>query len=141
MLIDPFPVLVCRSKRLANARGVIPSRPRYALDHLSHRRCVDSQHGAFGPYNIRLSQAAQEEVFFGSGRTEDEGLLPRQTQTTDLSQVRSELKRLSDQANMVMAQNVQAQQALKIQVEGIEQQVASVVSAVQKLVVKLDERP
>lgn len=42
---------------------------------------------------------------------------------------------------MVMAQNVQAQQALKIQVEGIEQQVASVVSAVQKLVVKLDERP
>jgi hypothetical protein len=34
LLLDPLLVLMCRWKRLENARGVIPSRLRYALDRL-----------------------------------------------------------------------------------------------------------
>jgi hypothetical protein len=101
-------------------------------------------------YNNHLSQAAKnanEDIIFGSSCTaDDEGLIPSQTQMTtqttiELSQVRNELKRLGDRADMARAQTMKAQQALKKQVEGIEQQVASVVSAVEKLAVKLDERP
>lgn len=54
-------------------------------------------------------------------------------------QVHTELKRLGDQAEIMQAQTIQVQQALQKQVEGIEQQVASVVSAVEKLSVKLEE--
>ena len=112
-------------------------------------RYVGSQY-AFGSYNSDLSQAenqAREDIVFGNGYTTgDEVRIIPQTQTTtqttaELSQVRNELKRLSDQADVATAQTMQAQQALQKQVEGIEQQVASVVSAVEQLAMKLDERP
>ena len=88
--------------------------------------------------NDSVSQSAKLNSV--DGGTTDEGLIPNRSRTAELVQVRSELKRLGHQADMAQAQNMQAQQALKKQVEGIEQQVASVVSAVERLSMKLDER-
>lgn len=86
-----------------------------------------------------ISQNARRPSVVEGSAAGNEGLIPRRDNSAEL--FHNELKRLGDQTEIARAQSMRAHQTLKKQVEGLEQQMVSVVSAVEKLSMKLDKRP
>ena len=86
------------------------------------------------------TQAAQRRKFDDDDDVgEDEDLLPgAQQPAADIVSVRSELKRLGEKTDSAQAESLKAQGALSEQIRGLEQQMASVAAAVEKLSTKLD---